>query len=343
MSEGAEFSMLGIDVHSHVVPASFPRSVRSNVRSWPTMEPHDCDHRNIVIDGKAYRTLSDRCWRTEKRLEDMASMQIGLQVISPMPELFSYWLAAEDAAELLRYVNDQVALMAQEAKGRIVAFGAVPLQDMDLALRELERLHYELAFSGVEIGSNINGRSLGDPELEPFFQAAADFGMAVFVHAVRPTGMERIHGPRPLEQVLGYPTDVGLAVASIVCANTMVKFPGLRMAFSHGGGTFASLLPRFAEGFRCFSVVRDQLQLCPEEQARKLFFDTLVYDTSTLRHLAAEFGESQLLIGSDYPFNFHERKPVDKVREAFGGDLCTAQAVASRNAIRFLDLKDMTQ
>ncbi len=331
--------MTGIDIHAHVVPATFPASVRPDVAGWPSMEQQDSCHRNIVINGKVYRTLSEKCWTPAQRIEDMDSMSIAGQAISPMPELFSYWMEPKPANELLRYVNDQIVEFIAEAKGRLVGLGALPLQDTDMALAELRRLK-TLGFSGVEIGSNINGEPLGSLHFDPFFEAVQELDLSIFVHAVRPTGMDRVHGPKPLQQVLGYPTDVGLSAASLVGANLLVRFPRLRVAFSHGGGTFASLLPRFVEGYRVFPAVRESLTLPPEEQARRFFYDTLVFDSRTLAHLVELFGESQLMIGTDYPFAFHDNEPVARILDAFS-NVRLRDGLVSENALRFLKIGAM--
>ena len=216
----------------------------------------------------------------------------------------------------------------------MLGLGAIPLQDIDLALEELRHVK-ELGFARVEIGSNVNGEPLGSTRFEPFFEAVNELDLAVFIHAVRPTGMDRITGPKPLQQVLGYPTDVGLAAASLVCSNLMVKFPRLRIAFSHGGGTFASLLPRFAEGYRVFPAVSEVLAAAPEEQARRFFYDTLVFDSRTLAYLVQFFREGQLMIGTDYPFAFHERDPMARLRETFADERLCSKLVC-QNARRFL-------
>src|SRR5690349_3145238 len=101
---------------------------------WPSMEAAQPCHRNVMISGKVYRTVSDRCWDTGKRLADFPAMGLALQAVSPMPELLSYWMSASDAQQLLRYLNDQIAAMALESNGKIVGLGAVPLQDVDLAI-----------------------------------------------------------------------------------------------------------------------------------------------------------------------------------------------------------------
>jgi aminocarboxymuconate-semialdehyde decarboxylase len=330
----------GIDIHTHVVPSAFPPSVRPGLPGWPAMQSVDSCRANIIIDGKVYRTLSDQCWTTSRRLEDMDRMEIDLQAISPMPELFSYWMEPASANDLIRFVNDTIAAFVADSKGRMLGFGALPLQDMDLALAELERLKL-LGFAGVEIGSNVNGEPLGSPAFTPFFQAIAALDLAVFVHAVRPTGMDRVRGPKPLQQILGYPTDVGLAVASLICANILEQFPSLRIAFSHGGGTFASLLPRFAEGYRVFPAVREMLSSPPVEQAQRFFYDTLVFDPRSLSHLVDIFGEGQLLIGTDYPFGFQDSQPVSRILQTFGDPQLRLRLIRE-NAGRFLNLRTVS-
>jgi len=328
----------GIDVHAHVVPENFPAYIGAKVPGdWPSMAPAHACHRHVMISGKVYRTVSDACWSTTRRLEDLPGMGLALQVVSPMPELLSYWMSAPDAQQLLRYTNDCMAAMVQESGGHIAALGAVPLQDIDLAIAELEYVVKTLGFAGVEIGSNINGVPVGAPQLDPFFEACEALGAAVFVHALRPAGMERLVGPAPLQQVLGYPGDVGLAAASAITSNLMLRRPRLRIAFSHGGGTLAALLPRLQQGWEVFPALKESIGASPSEQARQLFYDTLVFDTPMLRHLVERFGASQLMVGTDYPFNFHDRTPVQRIEAAgFGDD--TVAALVRGNAGRFLGL-----
>lgn len=327
-----------VDIHTHVVPRTFPRWSRP-VAGWPSMEPADNCHRHIMIDGKVYRTLSEKCWQMPERITDMDAMGIALQALSPMPELFSYWLPPEAADDLLRYINDQTADFVAASGGRMVGLAALPLQDLDLALRELTRARTALGFAGVEVGSNINGVPIGSPQFDPFFAAAEHLDMAVFVHAVRPAGMERLIGPKPLEQVLGYPTDVGLAAASVITSNTLQRFPRLRVAFSHGGGTLVSLLPRLAEGVRVFPALAEAVHEDAWVQARRLYYDTLVYNGPTLKYLVQVFGDDRLMIGTDYPFNFHDRTPVDRILQACEDDIVRDKLI-SRNARAFLNLPE---
>lgn len=297
---------------------------------------HEC-HRHVMISGKVYRTVSDRCWSASRRVADLADMGLGLQAISPMPELLSYWMEARDAAGLLRYINEQIAEMVDLSDGKLCGLGAVPLQDIDLAIAELDHVIDTLGFAGVEVGSNINGRPIGAPEFAPFFAAAEAKGAAVFVHALRPCGMERVIGPKQLQQALGYPGDVGLAAASVLTTNLIERFPGLRIAFSHGGGTLAMLLPRLEQARRVFAPLQEAISASPTEQARRLYFDSLVFDPATLRHLVAVFGASQIMIGTDYPFAFHDNSPVESLCQA-QFDHSVHEQLLRGNARRFLGI-----
>ena len=118
------------------------------------------------------------------------------------------------------------------------------------------------------------------------------------------------------------------------------RHPGLRMAFSHGGGTLAMLLPRLQQGWQVFPALAESIAAAPRDQARKLFYDTLVFDTPTLRHLVSVFGETQLMLGTDYPFNFHEHQPVAAI-DAAGFDTTTRDLLLRANAQRFLRLPEL--
>jgi len=325
-----------IDTHAHVIPENFPSYLGAHIPAdWPSMVPAQACHRSVMISGKLYRTVSDQCWDTAKRLTDLDAMGLQLQAISPMPELLSYWMAPEAGAQLTHYLNAQIASMVNESSGRMVGLGAVPLQDLDLALKELAYIMQTPGFAGVEIGSNINGVAIGDLRFDPFFEACDALGAAVFVHALRPTGMDRLVGPAPLQQVLAYPSDVGLAAASVLTTNLIERRPGLRIAFSHGGGTLAMLLPRLEQACKVFPALKESTVHSPTAQARKLFYDTLVFDTATLQHLVKQFGASQLMVGTDYPFNFSDSFPVTRIESA-GFDAGTAQMLLQSNAERFL-------
>lgn len=324
-----------VDIHTHIVPHSFPAYAgrHANVR-WPSMAPgHDCHHCNVMIAGKVFRTVTDECWSIERRLEAMEKSRLARQVLSPMPELLSYWMEAEDAEAMGRHVNDTIAQMVADGAGRFAGLGMVPLQDPDRAARELERL-MKGGFCGAEIGTNVNGVSIGDSRFEPFFQAAEELDAAVFVHALHPAGTDRLIGPPAMPALVAFPCETAVTIASLMVGGTLQRHPRLRIAFSHGGGVFGLVLPRLMHGWKMMKELKEKVR-SPAEQARTLYYDTLVYDPTTLAFLIERFGISQLCLGTDHPFTIQETDPVGAV-EALNLAPRERELLLSGNAARFL-------
>lgn len=335
----AETEAALIDVHTHVVPETFPAYLGKDSRAaWPSMAPAHACHRHVMVSGAPFRTVSHQCWDCAVRTADMDARGIDQQVLSPMPELLSYWMAPEDGAAMCRYLNEVIATMVAKAPARFFGLGAVPLQDVPLAIRELERVVKEMGLSGVEIAGNVGGRVIGDRVFLPFFEAAAKWGATVFVHPLRPTGMERLVGPPALEQVLAFPGETGLAAASLITGGTMERVPNLRIAFSHGGGTLSALLPRLRHAWSTLPPVRDAVPADPASTARRMYFDDLVYDAATIHRLIDAFGASQILVGSDYPFAIMDAAPANRL-ESLNLPTEARAMLRSLNARRWLGLE----
>ena len=326
-----------IDIHTHVVPENFPAYAgKGRDVPWPSMaDAHAC-HRHVMISGKVYRTVADGSWSVPRRIEAMGEMRVAHQALSPMPELLSYWLPLEDGKTLIRYLNEQIAEMIALAPQRFVGLGAVPLQDVDSAILELDFIVKKLNFSGVEIASHVNGVSIGDARFEPFFAAAEKLGAAVFVHALRPAGQDRIVGAFA-EQAVCFPGDIALAAASMITGGIAARHPKLRIAFSHGGGALGVLLPRLVHAWNVIPKAKESLTESPAATAKRFYYDALVFDPLAVRFVIDSFGASQVCVGSDYPFNMGDTDPLGTLQKA-GIDGATLAAIASGNARRFLGI-----
>jgi aminocarboxymuconate-semialdehyde decarboxylase len=328
-----------IDIHTHVVPERFPPYAgKGKDVPWPSMADADACHKHVMILGKLYRTVTDGSWSVPRRIEQMSEMRVNRQALSPMPELLSYWLPLADAKVLIRYLNEQIAEMIALAPERFVGLGAVPLQDTESSVRELEFVMKELKFSGAEIASHVNGVSIGDARFAPFFAAAERLGAAIFVHALRPAGQDRIVGAFP-EQAVCFPGDVALACASMITGGIASRHPKLRMAFSHGGGTMSILMPRLVHAWNMFPKAKESLKESPAAIARRFYYDELVFDPEAVRFLVKQFGASQILVGTDYPFALGEANPLGLLEKA-ALDVATVSAITSGNAKRFLGLPE---
>ena len=326
------------DIHTHIVPEHFPRYAgRHDGVPWPSMADAQACHKHVMISGKRYRTVHEGSWSAARRIADMAPMQVDRQALSPMPELLSYWLALDDAKVLVRFLNEQIAELVTAAPDRFTGLGAVPLQDVDAAIEELRFVRTTLGFAGVELASHVNGVSIGDARFEPFFAEADRLGAAIFVHALRPAGVERLVGPFP-EQAVCFPGDIALAATSMITGGIAQRHPGLRLAFSHGGGALPILLPRLVHAWRAMPGLRDAVPESPDVAARRFFYDALVFDPASTRFLLDRMGASQVLLGSDYPFAMGDPDPVGSLQAA-GLDDATIRAITSDNPKRFLGLR----
>ncbi|MDB5452910.1 MAG: amidohydrolase [Caulobacteraceae bacterium] len=326
-----------IDVHAHIVPAGFPATPAScSCGRWPAMAPRDRDRAAVVIGGKDFRIVDSRSWDPARRVAELDAEDIALQVLSPMPELLSHWLDAQSALVMCRHVNGVIGEMVAAAPDRFAGFGMVPMQNPELAARELGRLRADYGLRGIEVGSHIDGRSPADPIFDVVWAEAERLDLCVFVHALHPIGVERLVGPPGLAPFVAFPLDTSLAATGFITAGIPARFPKLKVMFSHGGGALAAVLPRLSFGWRTTPVLQSAFA-DPVAAARTLFYDSLVYDSAWLRHLIATFGASQLMMGTDYPFAI--RQPLPGLwLEAAELDAEVADGLRSGNARRFLGL-----
>jgi aminocarboxymuconate-semialdehyde decarboxylase len=211
-----------------------------------------------------------------------------------------------------------------------------------------------MGLTGIELGTNVNGKSLGMPEFQEFFVEADHLGIPIFVHSLRPTMMERFTSPNQMNPV-GYPTDTGLTAASLISGGTADKAPNLRIAFSHGGGTFAMILARMQHGWSGSwngeaPVERgegapgrggERSPNSPYDHGKRFFYDTLVFDKKVIAFLMDLVGHRQLLIGTDYPYVQRE-KPVGKSLFSMGLDPQVQEDITWNNCMRFLGLDATT-
>lgn len=330
-----------IDVHTHVVPEHFPPSLgRAAGDGWPFMDHgrSEPDTADVMISGRNYRTVDEQCWSAARRIRDVADQAIDRQVISPMPRLLDYGIDSDDGRDLARYLNETIAELVTGNPGTFFGLGSVPLQDMDLAVRELESVR-ALGLHGVEITTNVNGVSPGDAHFLPFWREVERLSMAVFVHGQGPTFAERLVGPAYLENAIGFPMENAFAAASMVTGGVMEACPDLRVCFSHGGGPFTMVLPRIQHLWHNNASMREAMKRPPLEYARQMYYDDILFDNRALAYLIETVGVDQVCIGSDYPFMTRPQLPSDEFAAlALSDD--DREGLGWRNALRFLGVHE---
>lgn len=316
-----------IDIHTHVVPSRLAADPRRD-RRWPSVELSAGDDAAVVIGGKVFRKIDARSWDVGKRLSDMVEDGTDMQVLSPMPELLSHWLPADDAEYLADVMNDEIAAMIAQAPDNFAGIGMVCAQDVPRAVRQLQKVK-ALGFAGIEIGTHINGTALGSDILFPLYEGAEALDLGIFVHPLHPAGMERVAASPEFAATAVFPLETALASVSLLAAGIMERFPRLRILLSHGGGALSWILPRMDFGWAL--GLKGQMTQPPSKLARKFWYDTILYDPASLSFLAGAVGSDHIVVGSDYPFSIRQKQPGAFARCALGNE-----AVLADNAFGFL-------
>jgi aminocarboxymuconate-semialdehyde decarboxylase len=316
-----------IDIHTHVVPPRLTADLKRDAR-WPSVEQSAGDQAAVVIAGKVFRKIDTRSWDVDRRLSDMADDGVDVHVLSPMPELLSHWLPADDAEYLAEVMNDQIADMIAKAPQNFAGIGMVCMQDVKRAVGQLQKVK-GLGLAGIEVGSHIDGVALGSERLFPLYEAAEALGLGIFIHPLHPAGLDRIAAPPEFAATTVFPLETALAASSLLIAGVTEKFPRLRVLLGHGGGALPWILPRMDYGWSIGA--KGHMSKRPSELARRFWYDSIVYDKAALSFLGNAVGDNRVVVGSDYPYAIRQKRPGAFVRTAL-----TSEAVFAVNALDFL-------
>jgi aminocarboxymuconate-semialdehyde decarboxylase len=326
----------------------------------------------MYVGATFFRRVSPSCYDPLARLRDMDAAGVDVQVLSTVPVLFCYDAPLGPAKVLARALNDHVSQVCAEYPDRFAGLGTVPLQDCQAAVEELRRVVGMPGMVGVQVGTSVEGKDggvvmLDDERLEGFWAACEELDVPVFVH---PLGYALSNenkgrwGRYWSSWLVGMPCETALAMHGIMASGLLVRHPGLRLCFAHGGGAFPALLGRIQHGFDCRPdlVATKTCGVTPtqhfsgetpsrpsaglEASQGQIWIDSLVHDPDLMEYVIRKLGPGgadRIVLGSDYPFPLGEVPVAGKMLtedERLGRFMSWGEraGVLARNAIRFLKL-----
>jgi aminocarboxymuconate-semialdehyde decarboxylase len=333
-------SMLKIDCHAHILPERWPSLKDKYGYGGFILLEHYAPGKARMMrdDGVFFRDIDENCWSPEAILHDMDAHSVDVMVLCTVPVLFSYWARPADGLDWAMFLNDHLASVVSQYPRRFIGLGTVPMQDVGLAIGELQRCMGPLGMPGVEIGTNINGMNLDDRSLDPFWAEAERLGAAIFVHPWEMMGAERT--TRYFQQwLVGMPAETTLSMTSMIFGGVFDRFPRLRVMFSHAGGSFPFTLGRISHGFHArpdlcaINGVKD-----PASYVGRFWVDSITHNADALRYLLALMGPEKIAYGTDYPFPLGDLEHGRFIEEMSDLSPAAKQQIFATSVMDFLGL-----
>lgn len=327
---------MNIDIHAHIIVPEITRDAAPN-EGWRPHVGWEEGRQFVEFGGRRLSSAVREFVDIETILEEQDKAGVDLLVLTPWSSLFRYDADLDATMQANRIQNDALARLAAEYGPRIAALGMVPLQNSEAAIAELKRAVNELGLLGVEIGTNVNGTYLGDPQFRPFWAAAEELGALIEIHPIRGLG-----NPATKEYYLwntyANPAETALTAAHMVMSGLLEEHPNLKICLFHGGGHLPYQIGRLDRAYEVRPEARQRISAPPSTYFKKFYIDTVTHSGPALSYLIELVGVEQVLMGSDYPFDMGYERPAELIEQLPGLSQADKQAILGDNARRLLGL-----
>lgn len=327
-----------VDLHAHILPASAMAAGEEGTEWHGSLIEHDDLGNPIIVTGHRREGMGGKAHYEPmtQRIERMDEAGVDVQVLSVNPIFYRHYLPAEHGISASTIINDEIAGFAAEWPDRFAGYAALPAQDPDRAVQELERVMKMPGMVGASLGTHVGGVNWDEPELFPILEAAQDLGALLFFHP-SDRRLEQFVPRYHLHNSIGNPAETTIAIGSLIYGGVLDRLPDLRMLFAHGGGYACWAGPRFDHGYKVRREAQGGTETFPSEYLERMWYDSLVHGYVNLRHLIDEVGIERVVLGTDFPADMGQPDPVAWIQ---GSDLSEAEqtAVLAENAAVLLDL-----
>ncbi|MCK4862674.1 MAG: amidohydrolase, partial [Dehalococcoidales bacterium] len=217
-----------------------------------------------------------------------------------------------DAAELSRIANDEMAELVAKYPDRFVAAVAcLPMNDIDAALKEIDRAVVDLRFRGIQIHNPIGDKPMDSPEFLPIYEKMAHYDLPIWVHSQRDMAVPDYAGEDSSKyfiwSLFGWPYETSLYMTRLIFGGIFDKYPNLKVITHHAGGMvpyYAARISGFYDANEMLLGFKHQLTKSPLDYYRLFYNDTAIYDnTPALMCCHAFYGAEHMLFGTDMPYD----------------------------------------
>ncbi|MFT7474815.1 MAG: aminocarboxymuconate-semialdehyde decarboxylase [Verrucomicrobiales bacterium] len=304
-----------IDVHTHIVPARLAHNAAAGGSHYGI--EFGRDERGKITSSVGGKPPFAMPWPTPletpaERVLSMDGVGVDVHMLSLSPSMIWYTTPAADALKLAVETNDDIADVISEHPDRYRGLAFLPLQDPQASVAELERCVREHGFDGAIVGTHVDGTDWDAPELFPVLQAANDLGVMLFVHPTRGRAQSFLQNYH-LKNLIGNPLETTISIGSLIFGGVLDRLPDLKLVFAHGGGYGCLGIARMDHGHSIRAEAQGIAKL-PSDYLGDLYFDSLVHGHRTLDQVIDLAGIGQVVLGSDYPADMGEPRPVDFIR-----------------------------
>lgn len=272
-----------IDVHCHSITPQY----------MEVLERH-----NATLD----ETFPLPQWSEVRHTAFMDSAGIGCSVLT-MPAPQPYFGDNEECRRTVRAYNEHCARLKRESGGRFRFCAALPLPDVEAAIKEavyaLDTLHAD----GVKLATNSRGQYLGDAELDTLMAVLSQREAVIIIHPHKPVPVNNgIISTAPLA-VYEYPAETTRAVMNMMARNVLVRYGGVKVVVPHCGSFLLLAVPR-AKAVHPAMLAKGLMgQIGWQGNLARLYYDLAgCASVEQIRTLLTITTPDHILYGSDYPY-----------------------------------------